>query len=187
MEYLEGKARSQIERGALFLFGVTGVPFPLNLTCKSSVDPHNHQFLIFPWPSIHQVSSHQYLAGLDTQGSQEILGHVSGLMSSAHARRPFAPSTSLDSIRQHKDRQRKMSNYFAAGLPYSRYYLPVISISSCFDTDLWHGNGVNRKLIGHSSCVNALAFSSGEGRWLASAGDGESLLPCWVTGISGAF
>jgi WD repeat-containing protein 22 len=37
----------------------------------------------------------------------------------------------------------------------------------------------NRKLIGHSSCVNALAFSSGEGRWLASAGDGKSLLPYW--------
>jgi len=40
-----------------------------------------------------------------------------------------------------------MSNYFASGLPYSR------------------------KLVGHSSCVNTLAFSSGEGRWLASAGD----------------
>jgi len=36
---------------------------------------------------------------------------------------------------------------FASGLPYSR------------------------KLIGHSSCVNTLAFSSGGGRWLASAGD----------------
>jgi WD repeat-containing protein 22 len=46
---------------------------------------------------------------------------------------------------------------------------------------------VDRKLIGHTSCVNALAFSSGEGRWLASAGDGESLLLYWITGISGAF
>ena len=32
----------------------------------------------------------------------------------------------------------------------------------------------NRKLTGHNSCVNALAFSLGDGRWLASAGDGES-------------
>ncbi|KAH9975631.1 WD40 repeat-like protein [Russula compacta] len=74
-------------------------------------------------------------------------------MSSA-ARRAFAPSASLDPARQHKDRQKKMSSYFAAGLPYSR------------------------KLIGHSSCVNALAFSSGEGRWLASAGD-DRIVQLW--------
>lgn len=29
-----------------------------------------------------------------------------------------------------------------------------------------------RKLQGHRSCVNALAFSSGDGQWLASGGDG---------------
>lgn len=29
-----------------------------------------------------------------------------------------------------------------------------------------------RFLLGHSSCVNALAFSNGEGRFLASGGDG---------------
>ncbi|KAH9966814.1 WD40-repeat-containing domain protein [Russula dissimulans] len=42
---------------------------------------------------------------------------------------------------------------FASGLPYSR------------------------KLIGHSSCVNTLAFSSGGGRWLASAGDEDVTTP----------
>lgn len=31
-----------------------------------------------------------------------------------------------------------------------------------------------RKLSVHNSCVNALTFSNGDGRWLASAGDGES-------------
>ncbi|KAH9991247.1 WD40 repeat-like protein [Russula vinacea] len=75
-------------------------------------------------------------------------------MSSAYARRAFAPSSSLDPVRQYKDRQQKMSHYFASGLPYSR------------------------KLIGHSSCVNALAFSSGEGRWLASAGD-DRVVKLW--------
>lgn len=35
-----------------------------------------------------------------------------------------------------------------------------------------------RKLFGHSSCVNALAFSSGDGRFLASGGDGKSLGLC---------
>ncbi|KAH9980092.1 WD40-repeat-containing domain protein [Lactifluus volemus] len=70
-------------------------------------------------------------------------------MSSAYLRRPFVPTRSSESAGQHKARQNTMSSYFASGFPYSR------------------------KLTGHSSCVNALAFSSGEGRWLASAGDGE--------------
>ena len=43
-----------------------------------------------------------------------------------------------------------------------RTTLPVIDAS------------LNRKLTGHNSCVNALAFSPGDGRWLASAGDGKS-------------
>ena len=30
----------------------------------------------------------------------------------------------------------------------------------------------NRVLYGHKSCVNALAFSSGDGHYMASAGDG---------------
>src|SRR6266850_4712067 len=82
----------------------------------------------FPRPSIHPPSSH-HLAGLDTRGSpQAILGHVSGLMSSPHAWRAFAPSSSLDPVRQHKDRQRKMSSYFAGGLPYSRYLRWINSI-----------------------------------------------------------
>jgi len=135
MEYLEGKARpterDKLKETPSFIFGVTACLSRLISRANRQLTPYNHQFLIFPWPSIHQVSSHQYLAGLDTQGSQAILGHVSGLMSPAHARRAFAPSTSLDSGRQHKDRQRKMSNYFAAGLPYSRYHPSVISISSC--------------------------------------------------------
>ena len=29
-----------------------------------------------------------------------------------------------------------------------------------------------RKLAGHRSCVNAITFSRGDGRWLASGGDG---------------
>ena len=33
-------------------------------------------------------------------------------------------------------------------------------------------NSTSRKLKAHSSCVNALTFSSGEGRFLASGGDG---------------
>ncbi|KAI9507367.1 WD40 repeat-like protein [Russula earlei] len=44
-----------------------------------------------------------------------------------------------------------------------------------FDVDLLHGNWLNRKLIGHTSCVNDLAFSSGEGRWLVSAGDDHAV------------
>ncbi|KAH9969822.1 WD40 repeat-like protein [Russula dissimulans] len=75
-------------------------------------------------------------------------------MSSARAPRAFIPSSSLNPMRHHKDRQKKMSDYFASGLPYSR------------------------NLIGHSSCVNALAFSSGEGRWLASAGD-DRVVKLW--------
>jgi hypothetical protein len=85
----------------------------------------------FPSPNIYQLSSHQSPAILDTQGSpRSVLGHVSGLMSSAHARRAFAPSSELDPVRQHKDRQRRMSDYFAGGLPYSRYVRLVNSISS---------------------------------------------------------
>ncbi|KAF8524967.1 hypothetical protein JB92DRAFT_2877811 [Gautieria morchelliformis] len=33
-----------------------------------------------------------------------------------------------------------------------------------------------RRLTAHTSCVNALAWS-GDGRWLASAGDGRPCLP----------
>jgi len=76
------------------------------------------------WHSTYQITipSHQSLAGLDTQDSQEGPGHVARLMSSARAHRAFIPSSSPDSTRQHKDRQKKMSSYFASGLPYSRYY-----------------------------------------------------------------
>ena len=37
-------------------------------------------------------------------------------------------------------------------------------------TFFWYG--ISRKLQAHNSCVNTLAFSSGEGRFLASGGDG---------------
>lgn len=38
----------------------------------------------------------------------------------------------------------------------------------------YRNDGYSRKLDGHKSCVNALTFSNGDGRWLASAGDGQS-------------
>lgn len=31
---------------------------------------------------------------------------------------------------------------------------------------------LSRPLLGHTSCVNALGFSNGDGRFLASGGDG---------------
>lgn len=34
----------------------------------------------------------------------------------------------------------------------------------------------SRRLTGHTSCVNTLAFSAGDGRWLASAGDDPNVL-----------
>lgn len=60
------------------------------------------------------------------------LKHVTGLMSLAYAH-PFARSSSIDAVRQHKDRQQKMSSYFSSGLPYSRYYR-IIERLAIFDT-----------------------------------------------------
>lgn len=41
--------------------------------------------------------------------------------------------------------------------------------------DFFFGFCPSRSLRGHSSCVNALAFSNGDGRFLASGGDGTQL------------
>ncbi|KAI0260688.1 WD40 repeat-like protein [Gloeopeniophorella convolvens] len=75
-------------------------------------------------------------------------------MSSAHPRRTSAPNRSLYPTAHHRTRQNIVSGLFDGGFPYSR------------------------KLTGHSSCVNALAFSPGSGRWLASAGD-DRVVKLW--------
>src|SRR6266849_4496520 len=65
---------------------------------------------------IQQISPHPPLSQVWTSK------HVTGLMSSAYSRRPFARSSSLDPVKQYQDRQQKLSHYFASGLPYSRYH-----------------------------------------------------------------
>ena len=46
-----------------------------------------------------------------------------------------------------------------------------------------HEGFVRRKLTQHTSCVNALAFSPDDGRWLASGGDGEFPTEVLVKGV----
>ena len=75
-------------------------------------------------------------------------------MSSVNAWRTFVPSSSLDSVRQSKDRQKKMSSYFTAGLPYSRYHCLIDSISSSL-IQIYGGQKTNRT---HFLCQRAGVF-----------------------------
>ncbi|KDQ62603.1 hypothetical protein JAAARDRAFT_171107 [Jaapia argillacea MUCL 33604] len=59
----------------------------------------------------------------------------------------LGPTEQLTSRVSHRARSDAAANLLNQGFPYSK------------------------KLSSHTSCVNALVFSSGEGRWLASAGD----------------
>jgi len=55
-------------------------------------------------------------------------------------------------------------------------YGPTKARKSALNTVLANGFHYSRKLHGHASCVNALAFSNCRSRWLASAGDDPFVL-----------
>ncbi|KAI0043947.1 WD40 repeat-like protein [Auriscalpium vulgare] len=57
---------------------------------------------------------------------------------------------------------------------FDRYTSLARARTTLLDSQYERGFTYFRRLTAHTSCVNALAFSSGEGRWLASAGDDRS-------------
>lgn len=68
-------------------------------------------------------------------------------------------------------REKVVGNLLDAGFAYSRSLI----MSSAPDERLKRDFYPFRYLTGHTSCVNALAFSNGDGRFLASGGDGAEL------------
>jgi hypothetical protein len=75
----------------------------------------------------------------------------------------------LDAVRTHRRaREHAVHCIFDAGLPYSRSV-----ITFCLHRKT---SRCARKLSAHVSCVNTMTFSRGDGRWLASGGDGARIV-----------